>query len=152
MIRLLGLGNEILADDAFGIRVAQEAAWRLPAGEVEVVFCSASGFHLLDYLLDVRRLVVVDTVVTGSAEPGTIYVVREGEIDTAPAGAAHGAGLFDALALARRLGLPAAEDVVIIAVEAADCLTLGGPMHPAVEAAIPRVLEIVQSSLAPALE
>jgi hydrogenase maturation protease len=141
--RLLGLGNEILADDAFGIRVAREAARLLPPGQVEVVSTSESGLHLLDYVLDVRRLVVVDTVETGAANPGALSVLKEGDFQAAAAGAAHGVGLLDALALARRLGLPAAEEVVIIAVEAADCSTIGGPMSPAVEAAIPRALHLL---------
>src|ERR1035438_2103763 len=40
-VRLLGLGNEILADDAFGIHVAREVQRRFP-GQVEVVCSSAS--------------------------------------------------------------------------------------------------------------
>ena len=121
--RILGLGNEILADDAFGIRVAGLVGTILPPGTVEVVSSSLSGFHLLDYLLDTDRLVVVDTVLTGKAAPGTLYVVREGEMASPGAGAPHGVALFDALNLARRLGLAAASEVLIVAVEAADCLT-----------------------------
>ena len=162
-VRVLGLGNEILADDALGILAARELAKLFPPAEVEVIESSQSGLHLLDYVTGVDRLLVIDTVETGRAAPGEILVVREedvrsapGEIlvvreedvRSAPGTAAHGTGLFDALALARQLGFPVPEDVVILAVEAADCLTLGGPMHPAVAAALPQVVERAQALIA----
>jgi hydrogenase maturation protease len=140
-VRVLGLGNEILADDAFGILAARELAKLFPPDEVEVVESSESGLHLLDQVTNVSRLVVIDTVQTGRAAPGTIIEVREQDVRAAPGNAAHGTGLFDALALARKLGFSVPTEVVILAVEAADCLTLGAPMHPAVAAALPRLID-----------
>lgn len=137
--RLLGLGNEILGDDAFGILVARAVS--LPG--LEVVTSSVSGLHLLDHILDCDRLIVVDTIQTRRAEPGTLQVLKEEDLPAARADCPHGMGLFDALALARSLGLEAPAEVVIIAVEAADCLTVGAPMHSAVAAAIPRAVELV---------
>src|ERR1035441_6386738 len=75
-IRVLGLGNEILSDDALGIRVAREAEARFGSG-VDVVCSSEAGFHGMDELLDVSRLVVVDSIQTGAARPGTIYVLDQ---------------------------------------------------------------------------
>jgi hydrogenase maturation protease len=147
-VRVLGLGNEILADDALGILAARQLAALFPPDEVEVVESSESGLHLLDYVTGVSRLVVIDTVETGRAAPGTILVVREEDVRSTPGNAAHGTGLFDALALARKLGYPVPAAVTILAVEAADCLTLGGPMHPAVAAALPRVVEQARALIA----
>ncbi len=194
-VRLLGLGNELLADDAFGILVAREverrlALWgrqaqrapRLPTGfrgrrpsfarvdrrkrlshlgptpRAEVVCSSASGFHLLDQVLGATRLIVVDTLATRAAVPGTIQVFRAGS----PAGGAgasacqpgsavapHFVGLFDVLAVAASLGLPVPEEVTIIGMEAADCVTVGGEMHPDVRAAIGKAVEIAEALLAP---
>jgi hydrogenase maturation protease len=146
--RVLGLGNDILADDAFGLVVAREIEKLFPPEQVDVVRSSASGFHLLDFVVDVTRLIVVDTVQTGHAAPGTIYVVGEADMPGASADTPHCTGLFDTLALARKLGMPAASEVIIIAVEPADCLTVGGTMHPDVEAALPRVIELVKERLA----
>jgi hydrogenase maturation protease len=142
-IRVLGLGNEILGDDAFGILVARQVGGVVSPDEVEVATSSESGLHLLDYILDCGRLIVVDTIQTGRSEPGTIYVLREQDLPAARADCPHGVGLFDALALARQLDLPTPEEVTIIAVEAADCLTVGGTMHPSVRAAIPKVLDLI---------
>ena len=174
-VRLLGLGNELLADDAFGILVAREVERRLAAdapgracpapiaGEAlpraaDVVCSSASGFHLLDHALGVKRLVVVDTLATCAGVPGTIHVFRAdsqaggaGAFACQPASgvAPHFVGLFDVLATAAKLGLPAPQEVTIIGVEAADCFTVGGEMHPDVRAAIGKAVEIAEAMLAP---
>ena len=49
----------------------------------------------------------------------------------------------DLLRVAKELGLPVPRDVVVIAVEAAECSTVGGRMTRAVEAAIPRAVDLV---------
>jgi len=145
--RLLCLGNELLADDAFGIVVAGRIR-QLGLPDLEVVEASVSGFNLVDYLLDASRLVVVDTMQTAKAPPGTVRVFREQDVRSTPGGSPHYVGLFEALAVGRALKLKVPEEVVIIAVEAADCETLGGAMHPAVAAALAPVLEQVQKLLA----
>jgi hydrogenase maturation protease len=146
-IRLLGLGNEILGDDALGIRVAREAQARF-GNEVEVISSAQSGFYVMDELLGVRRLLVVDSIQTGVAKPGTFYLLDEHAIRPAPAVASHSFGVFEVLAVARRLGLPIPAECVILAVEAADCTTVGGSMDPDVEAAIPVVVDWIGQFLA----
>jgi hydrogenase maturation protease len=197
-VRLLGLGNELLADDAFGILVAREverrqALWgrqaqrapRLPTGfrgrrpcfarvdrrkrlshlaptpRAEVVCSSASGFHLLDQILGASRLIVVDTLATPATRasvPGTIHVFRAGAqacgagasaCQPGSAAAPHFVGLFDVLAVAASLALPAPREVTVIGVEAADCVTVGGEMHPDVRAAVGKAAEIAEAMLAP---
>jgi hydrogenase maturation protease len=146
-IRVLGLGNDILGDDALGILVARQAEARF-GGQVEVVSSSQAGFHVMDQLLGVSRLVVVDCIQTGAAKPGTVYVLDEHAVRPAPGVSSHSLGIFEVLAVARSLGLPAPAQCVILAVEAADCTTVGGSMHPDVEAAIPAVMEWIGRFLA----
>jgi hydrogenase maturation protease len=146
-VRFLCLGNDILADDALGLDVAAELRKRAYQG-VEIVESMESGLHLLDCLLDVDRVVVIDTIQEGSAPPGTIYQLREDDVRTTSEGSPHYVGLFDALRMGRRLGMPVADEVLIVAVEAADCTTLGGDMHPAVRSAIPDVVELALQLMA----
>jgi len=145
-VRVLCLGNDLLADDSLGIAFAEQFQQLAPA-DVEVVSTPESGFHLLDYVLNVQRLVVVDTVLTGAAAPGTIYAFYDHELQGVPGSSPHYVGLNETLALARQLDLKVAEEVVFLAVEACDCKTLGGEMHPAVAAAIPRLLTMVQEMM-----
>jgi hydrogenase maturation protease len=150
-IRVLCLGNELLADDSLGSVVAEDIRqFMLP--DVEVVSTPEAGFHLLDYVLNVSCLIVIDTVVTGTAKPGTIYVLHEKDFRTTPGGSPHYIGLQETLSIARALYLSVAETVVVLGVEAADCCTLGGAMHPAVHAAMPALLSKVREMIEPARE
>jgi hydrogenase maturation protease len=147
IVRLLGLGNEILADDAFGLLAAREVARRFP-GQIEVVQSSSAGYDLMDHLLGARRLLVVDTIVTGRARPGAISVFTADRVQPAPGGSPHFLGLFEVLAVGRKLHLDVPKEIIVIAVEASDCITVGGPIHPDVQSAIPEVVELVGRFLA----
>lgn len=146
-IRVLCLGNDLLADDAFGCLAAEHLRRRVPLA-VDVVFSTDGGFSLMDHLEGVSLLVVIDVVMTGKAEAGTVSVFREEDLRSAPGGSPHYVGLFESLALGRKLGLLVPQELVFVVVEAADCLTIGGAMHPAVRSALPVVTERVEEQLA----
>jgi hydrogenase maturation protease len=145
-LRVLCLGNSLLADDAFGLLVAEKLRAQQP--QVEVAEATTSGFDLLDYTLGADRLLVVDTFKSGALPPGTISVFREKDVQSVPGGSPHYVGLFEALRLGKGLRLPVPDDVTIIAVEPADCLTVGGPMHPAVLGAIAPTLDLIRETAA----
>jgi len=144
-VRVLCLGNELLGDDALGIRVASALRQFAPE-DIEIITTPESGFYLLDYILNVDRLIVVDTVVTGAVPPGTIYVFHDNELQAAPGASPHYVGLSETLGVARKLSLPVAKEIVIMAVEAADCLTLGAEIHPAVSGAIPVLVNAIRDA------
>jgi hydrogenase maturation protease len=136
------LGNELLADDAFGFAVAEELRRRFP--QMDVVFTTDSGFHLIDYLPGIQLLIVVDSIQTGTVPPGTLYVLRHSDIKLSFGLSPHYVGLFETLQLAKELLLNVPQEVIILAVEAADCLTLGLEMHAAVKSAVGLAVELVQ--------
>lgn len=145
-MRLLCLGNDLMCDDSLGSVIAEKMRRFAPA-EVDVVSTPEAGFHLLDYVLNVHRLLVVDTIVTGNAPPGTIYVFSSNHLKSLPGGSPHYVGLFETLELARALSLPVADEVIVLAVEAADCWTVGGEMHPAVRDSIPALLRMIRQRM-----
>jgi hydrogenase maturation protease len=166
--RVLCLGNELIADDALGIVVGHRLCRRLAAegtrvaprtagdpavsvrafelpgvGRVEVVATALTGMYLLDAVVGASRLVVVDTVATGAADPGTVLELGEQDLVGPRGGSPHYVGLLEALDLARGLGLAVPSDVVFVAVEAGDSTTVGGRMTASVRAALPAVVERV---------
>lgn len=141
MLRILCLGNELLADDAFGFAAAERIKRSFP--QIDVVATSDSGFHLIDYLTEISLLVVVDSIQTGNVPPGTLYVLRSSDMKSVYGPSPHYIGLLETLQLARELLLNVPKDVIILAVEAADCLTLGGAMHDAVKSAVELVTDLV---------
>ena len=94
-IRVLCLGNTLLADDGFGFVVAEQLRRIRP--DLEVCESSTSGFDLLDCALGASRLLVVDTVQSGALAPGTVSVFWEGDLQEAPGPSPHYVGLFEAL-------------------------------------------------------
>lgn len=140
MIRILCLGNELLADDALGLAAAESLWRRFP--QLETVFSTDSGFHLIDYFTDIQLLIVVDAIQTGTVPTGTLYILRSSDMKSPGGPSPHYVGLLDALQLARELLLNVPNDVVILAVEAQDCLTLGGRMHDAVSSAAEVVADL----------
>lgn len=138
---MLCLGNDLIADDGLGPAIARRLRERTPA--VDAVESSLTGLGLLDELLGVERLVVVDAVVTGTAEPGAVRVVTESDVEVPRGGSPHYIGLFEALDLGRALRLPVPEEVVLVAVEAGDLSTVGGDLSDDVRAALPGIVDLV---------
>ncbi len=87
---------------------------------------------------------MIDTVLSGAVAPGTVSTFHAGEVQAVPGQSPHYVGLFEALRLGRALKLDVPDDVTIIAVEPADCLTVGGEMHDSVIAAVDEVLRIIE--------
>jgi hydrogenase maturation protease len=141
MLRILCLGNDLLADDAFGLVVAEELRRRFP--QLDVVSTTDSGLHLLDYLTGIQQLVVIDSIQTGKVRPGSLYLLQGSDMKSPSGPAPHYIGLFETLQLAKELLLKVPEEVIILAVEAADCLTLGGKMHADVQAAVELAVDFV---------
>ncbi len=141
-VRVLCLGNDLIADDAVGCEAAVEIRRRLP--DLDVVEASATGFYLIDDVIGAERLVVVDAVVTGKAAPGTIHIFGEGDIAVVPGTSPHYVGLFETLALARALDIGAPDEVVLVCIEIGDAVTIGGAMTDPVRRALPEVVDVVE--------
>ena len=143
---VLGLGNDLLADDAVGILAARELKERL-GNQADVIDSSLSGLALLDLMIGYRRAIIIDAICTGRAATGTITRLNREDLSQVVAPTPHYAGLPELFALARRLELDFPQELVIFAVEVTDPLTVGGPMSPAVEDALPKLVEQVQDQV-----
>ena len=144
--RVLCLGNDIMGDDSLGSKVAERLR-HFASNDVEICSTSEAGFHLLDYVLDARRVLVVDTIQTGAAPPGTIHEFRDTDIRSFPGGSPHYVGLLDSLAVARYLRLPAANEVIILAVETSGGLRVGETLTPALSAVVSTVVSTVRDRI-----
>ena len=146
---ILCLGNEILSDDAFGFRIANMLKQNGGLGEgTEVVYASLAGFNLLGILENRERALIVDTILTGNAEPGTIHFFHHGYF--APSlnlVSSHEVSLPAALKLGGLLGLNLPGTLDVLAVEAADVSTLSEQLTPPVESALQPAVERIKDWL-----
>jgi hydrogenase maturation protease len=152
-ILVLGLGNELLSDDAVGIlaarrlksELAEESDETDTADVIRVVETSVSGAALLDYLVGCDRAVIIDAVQTGARPAGSIEELTPADLGSVIAPSPHYAGLPEVLALARQLRLHFPTEIRIFAIEARDLYTIGGALCEPVEKALPELLRRIRA-------
>jgi len=146
-ILVLGLGNDILTDDAVGLHVAQAVRERL-AGEarIEVKSTTEMGLALLDEIADREAVVLVDSVQTGKEAPGHIHEIDAATLAGVASTVPHMLGVGETLELGRMLGLKMPRQVRIFAIEVADPFQLGTKMTEAVAATVTRAADKIAAA------
>ncbi|TAN38179.1 MAG: hydrogenase maturation protease [Verrucomicrobia bacterium] len=147
-ILLLGLGNDILTDDAVGLLIARQLRGEF-AGDPRIVIHETQemGLALLDFITGYREVVLVDAVQTCAASPGTLHELDADGLKNLTGRTPHFLGVGETLALGRKLGLAVPEHVRIFAIEVADAHTLGTNLSPVVQNALPAILERIRATL-----
>jgi hydrogenase maturation protease len=143
---VLGLGNELAADDAVGLLAVRALREEL-AGVADVVESGASGLALIEALAGRERAVIVDAILTGLRPPGTIVELGLDRIGRLVAPSLHHAGLPELAAVAERLGLAFPSRTRVFALEVVDPYTLGGGLSEPVRAALPTLVDRVREQV-----
>jgi hydrogenase maturation protease len=145
---ILGLGNDILTDDAIGLRIAAALRARF-AGQKNITVAETAemGLSLLDYIAGFDTLVLVDAIQTQKAMPGFVHEICGEDLQTLPAISPHFLGVGEMLALGQELGLPVPRLVKIFAIEVQDPFTVSTRLTPALEAQIPVIAEQIANVL-----
>jgi len=144
-ILILGIGNLLMGDEGVGVH----AAWRLQAGPlppgVSVVDGGTGGFHLLSYFQDYDTVILIDATMDGGM-PGTVSLLEPRYASDYPRSlSAHDIGLRDLIESAALLGPLPRTFLVTISVDTVQ--PTGPALSAPVEAALPRVVELVSSIL-----
>ena len=143
-VLLLGLGNDILSDDAVGLYVAREIRQRLSDLDgVEVHETMEMGLSLLDYIVDFETVVLVDAVQTGRVPPGHLHEFNSDNLRILPTTSPHCLGVGEVLALGRELGMAMPGRVRILGVEVQDPFTIKTQITSALRRALPGIIERV---------
>lgn len=137
---ILGLGNDLLGDDAIGLIAAEGLEGRF-GPEVAVKRSAQSGLYLLEPLQGFEDAIIIDSVI--GDHPGRVRELEPVEVRPVSVPSAHYAGLPEALALARASGLPMPRRVRIFAVEIDPCQTIGTSPCTAVKGALPDLVSRV---------
>ena len=140
---VLGLGNDILGDDAVGLLAARQLRASLPAS-VEVRESAGSGLDLLDVLEGSDRALLLDAIATGAHPPGTVLEFGAGDFQKVVAPSPHFAGLPELLQLARQLAIPFPRTIAVLACEVADPYQIREGLSASAEAALPALLARAQ--------
>ena len=150
-VLILGLGNELLRDDAVGIRVAERLQGTFPPG-VEVRSTSLFGLALLDELIGREKVLLIDSYVPEEFAGAEIQERNLDEVGEARAVCPHFVGLGEVREIMRKLDLGFPREVRILAIPVSDPTTFSTEMTPAVAARLPeaatRARQIVAAWLA----
>ena len=147
-ILVLGLGNSIMRDDGFGVKVVNTLSSRYHfQGPVKLLDGGTLGLDLLPHLEEVERLLIIDALDL-RAEPGTLSRITGEDVPRAFASklSVHQMGLQDLLAVAELQGhIP--KELVVWGVQPAS-IEMGTELTPLIEEAVPVVLTRVLDELA----
>ena len=150
-ILVLGLGNELLKDDAVGIRVAEKLRGSLP-GEVEVRSTSLFGLSLLDELVGREKVLLIDSYLPEDFAGADFRELTLDSLGNAQASCPHFVGLVEIREVMRSLDLSFPGEVRILAIPVSDPLTFSTEMSAEVAASVDEAAErarrIVQTWLA----
>ncbi len=145
---ILGLGNEILTDDAIGFHVAAALQTGF-AGIAGTVVSSSDevGLGLLDILCDYDEVVLIDAIQTGTAEIGYVHEVSSEQLKAMTGVGPHFMGIAEMLALGRELGLDVPGRLRIFAIEVEDPYTMGSCLTSSLQRVMPNVMATLVAKL-----
>jgi hydrogenase maturation protease len=138
---VLGIGNLLMGDEGVGVHALRAFARDPWPESVTLLDGGTGGFHLLEYLSDYPRIVMIDATMDG-APAGTVSVLQPRYASDFPrALTAHDIGLRDLIESAALLGpLP---DITLVTVSIEQIRSMVIDLSAPVEAAIPVVRERV---------
>lgn len=143
---VMGIGNLLMGDEGVGVHALRAFDGESWPADVRLVDGGTGGFHLLEYLSDYPRLVMIDATMDGQPA-GTVSVLRPRyAVDFPRSLTAHDIGLRDLVETAAMLGpLP---DITLITVSITEMASMVTELSPPVAEAIPEVGRRVREALA----
>jgi len=146
-VLVLGLGNTIMTDDGFGVRVVEALSSRCRfQGEVRLLDGGTLGLDLLPHLEGVECLLIIDALEM-HAVPGTVFRLEGDEVPRAFASklSVHQMGVQDLLAVSELMGhLP--RELVVWGVQP-ESIEMGTELTPTVAAVLEPVVDGVVEEL-----
>jgi hydrogenase maturation protease len=140
---VLGLGNEILGDEGFGIHVVRRLAESRLPDDVIIEEGGVGGFNLLGKLEGIERLIVVDVMMLGGP-PGELKRLKAGPEMAEPGKeivSFHQVGIID---LVKMWGMLGYEPEIEFLVTQPEKIEWSTGLSPALQGAVSRAVEILE--------
>jgi len=134
---VIGLGSPIMCDDAVGLKVS-ETIESMGMPDVDTLQEAIGGLEIIPMISGYRFAVIVDAILTGEYEPGTVLIFEPESFDCTIADVTgHDINLATAIKIGRQMDdsvMP--EAIRFVAVEVEDLQTVTEEMTPKVAAAV----------------
>jgi len=143
---ILGIGNILRKDDGIGIAVIDRLRdANLPPG-VQLLDGGTAGIDLLGYLEGIDRLIIIDAMHANGKPGDTLTLTGDDLRDRNIFLSGHYGSLTDILDMVGALWKR--PETTIIGVIPADCESYEMGLSPEIEAAIPRIIDLIRTRLA----
>jgi len=143
---VLGLGNELLGDDAVGIHIVRQLQARLPQ-EVECIVSALSGFALLDFLVGRRKVAIVDCYIPREGMADEILELRPQDWEITPAPCPHYAGIGELHQWMQALQPDFPAELRIFCVPVCDSATVREGLTEEVAARLAETVEAIERAI-----
>ncbi|MGA1842781.1 MAG: hydrogenase maturation protease [bacterium] len=125
------MGNPILRNDCIGLKIGSRLERDLKTRrDIEVCEFVGSPLDLVTQFTGYKRIILVDSIITGSLDIGSVVVFKDDEILNSSGNLhyVHGVNLSEALALSKRLGIPLPSRILLIGIEIGKADEFGGTL------------------------
>lgn len=140
---VLGVGNLLMGDEGFGVHVVRRLKEVELPSHVRVAEGGVGGFNLLGYLEGVKRLLVVDVMMTDSP-PGELRLLRSDQKPEEPGKqilSFHQVGILE---LVKMWGLLGYEPEIMFLVTRPEKIEWGTELSPPLQSAADQATKMIQ--------
>ncbi len=145
-ILILGVGNVLMGDEGVGVHMIRFLEQEKFPDTVRILDGGTGGFHLLSYLHDYSRIIMVDATMDGKP-PGTVTVLTPKFASDFPrALSAHDIGLRDLVETAILTRSLPAIDLITVSIATIQPMTM--ELSADVQSVLPKVAAEIRAILA----
>ena len=143
---IIGLGNDLLSDDAIGVLTARKLHKEI-SDQADVIESNLTGVALIDLFIGYKQVIIIDAIYTSRFKPGTIIELDPKDLSAIPNPSPHYTGLPEMIKIADQLNLEFPKEIKILTIEIADSHTIGGKLSEPVAGAMDKLVSRVKEYL-----
>lgn len=131
---ILGLGNEILSDDAIGPKLVRRIKEELSFSNTKFHTAVIGGMEMIELIKGFDRVIIIDSIKTKDGSTGSVYhFTPEDFLETLHLSSFHDLSFTDALKLADKLDYALPKHIDIIAIEIVEDLEFSDQFSPPIQ-------------------
>jgi len=130
-ILILGIGNDILSDDAIGPKLAKRLEEDLHQNELSFGTLAVGGMEILEFICGYEKVIMIDAIRTNERDPGTVFHMTPDDFkETLHLSSFHDMSFLTALEFAKSMNMQLPSQIDIIAIEIVEDLTFSNDFSP----------------------
>lgn len=142
---ILGLGNEILCDDAIGIKVLEELKSELASYKIDFKAMCCGGLDIVETIMGYKMVIIIDSMRSTLGIPGKVYHLTPHNFnETHHLSNLHDISFISALKLADELSGHLPKDIHIFAIEIVEDKYFSDRFSPEIELRYAGIYEVVK--------